>query len=407
MENNIKNLERYVELSEKANGSNIVTEEVIGVEHRHNNPKRDFLFVNKWQGKHIPCYPTEFFYMCNELAKIIASSNQIKGSKNIVTIGFAETATAIGYEVAKQLRSLGLNIKYSTQTTRESKEKIEELLGAEVQQVTFSEEHSHATEQKLLLSTEAIEKLQQADYILFIEDEISTGNTILNCCKQLRRFAPEAKFGVASVCNWQTEECLDKFYTTSSLGKTSSIERFYLIDGKLKDKNMKMGFETDNKAKMLEIKLYEQSTFAKDRIGFKEDELINNDKIDMIVDKIAEEFKDNNKGRIEVIGTEEFMHLPIEVASRIYLKGIAIPLMHSTTRSCIDVYKCNTEQNKEEIRERVEIPSCYDKDRKTYLYNLDRDCNCVFITDGEITEEIVRTIQGFYGNNNVIFITVR
>ena len=34
-------------------------EDIIVVEKRLNNPKRDFLFVNKHQGKHIPTSPTK------------------------------------------------------------------------------------------------------------------------------------------------------------------------------------------------------------------------------------------------------------------------------------------------------------------------------------------------------------
>ena len=170
--------------------------DLITVEHRSNNPKRDYLFVNRLQAKHIPAIPSKMIGMCNDLASQLT---ELEVYNNILIIGFAETATGIAHFVAKKVK----NCKYIINTTRESMEQYGKQL------ITFEEEHSHATTQRLFTWNKNDFNFNSVDFILFVEDEISTGNTILNFIREFKRqdvANKNVKFGVASICNWQNEK---------------------------------------------------------------------------------------------------------------------------------------------------------------------------------------------------------
>ncbi|OYO97123.1 hypothetical protein CG709_12015 [Lachnotalea glycerini] len=74
--------------------------ELIGIAKRENNKKRNYLVVNKLQGKHVPVEPKLALTMFKELAKQVKKDNE---GKRLLLVGFAETATAIGAAVAAYL----------------------------------------------------------------------------------------------------------------------------------------------------------------------------------------------------------------------------------------------------------------------------------------------------------------
>lgn len=76
---------------------------------------------------------------------------------------------------------------------------------------SFSEEHSHATEQKLIKDDiDAI--INQTDRIVFVEDEVTTGNTILNIIKILdSQYPGKLKYAVASLLNGMDSEHIESY----------------------------------------------------------------------------------------------------------------------------------------------------------------------------------------------------
>lgn len=395
----IKNPETYISNIKDTDRFSV---DNIVVEHRKNNPKRDYLFVNKKQCKHIPCNPDDMINMCKELAYKV--SDALNPNLNVLVIAFAETATAIGNVVADNL----MQCKYVMQTTREKVENSRELL-------TFEEEHSHATTQKLLTySDERAVDLNEFNYILFVEDEISTGNTILNFIKAFEKIQPNMKFGVASVCNWQDEENKKKFIE-------KDIDTFALITGTLKDKD----------AKMLGEK--EQSLIDEDAFENSRDQLENIKRIVYCVDtgskgslfrrerlghtprryipalyEHIDNMLDVNTQSVRVIGTEEFMYIPIKIAEHIKHKGIET-LCHSTTRSTIDVLHDNSTGLDDSIKCRHKIKSVYDKERPTQIYNLNEYTDLIlFVTDTMLDGQTVNDLYnalGYYADK-VVLITL-
>ncbi|MDI3213671.1 phosphoribosyltransferase domain-containing protein [Arthrobacter sp. AL12] len=102
----------------------------------------------------------------------------------VVTIGYAETATGLGQLVAGQLGT------YYIHSTRLGGSGVEPY-GA------FEEVHSHATSHQLLPTSRAA--LDLADTVVLVDDELSTGATIINTIRELHRTAPHRHYVVASL----------------------------------------------------------------------------------------------------------------------------------------------------------------------------------------------------------------
>ena len=147
--------------------------DVLRIAKRVNNTKRSYLLVNRLQAKHIPVSPGRALEMMEQLGDLLAQ----KYPDTRLVIGFAETATAIGAAVASRF---GDDCIY-LHTTRESLRP-----GCFLE---FREEHSHAVEQKLC-GDRLTRWISASDSVLFVDDEISTGKTLINMMHQLRAQFP-------------------------------------------------------------------------------------------------------------------------------------------------------------------------------------------------------------------------
>lgn len=351
-------------------------ENIITVEHRSNNPKRDYLFVNKKQCKHIPASPSEMIEMCRRLASLV--SETVDKKSKIVVIAFAETATAIGNFVADSLEN---NNVYVMQTTRENLENSCKV-------IDFQETHSHATNQQLLTWANA-DELDRADYILFVEDEVSTGKTILNFIEQFEKKYHNKRYGVASICNWMSKGNLSKFYDRD-------IDVMSLISGCIEDENMKMDLvRTRDNLRIVKVDTHE-NPFLNERLGHENLQHIKADLINKINDMLREIEWHEKINSIRVIGTEEFMYIPIRVGK--YLEEHEYEVVcHSTTRSPIDVITGHSYGSADAITCKNSVSSLYDSSRTTYIYNLNEQTDMtILITDAPYNTETLRIIKEQY-----------
>ena len=200
------------------NKTSIPVDEMVVMGKRENNKKRDFLFINRYLGKHIAT-PADlildvFEQLYDEIAKTISPDEKV------LVVGFAETATALAQAVFHMsLIREHTNMVYYTQTTRE------QLIESKAySNITFEEEHSHATTQKLYIQSD----LPEFDRVLFIEDEITTGNTILNFIAEFDKLNANTKYTVASLLNWQNAEHRKQF-------EERDITRIALVTGEMRD----------------------------------------------------------------------------------------------------------------------------------------------------------------------------
>lgn len=333
--------------------------ELVAIAKRENNTKRSYLVVNPLQGKHMPISPSKALELFGELAEKIKKSYP---GENILFVGFAETATAIGSKVA-----INVGGKY-IQTTREEIEGVNYLF--------FSETHSHATEQKLV-KEDITSVINRSDRVIFVEDEVTTGNTILNIIRIMKKeYDTDIRFAVASILNGMNDEYLKRY-------RDRGIDLHYLVktyhDGytKIADKCNDNG-------------IYNRPDFSEAAIKYIDIEGVRNarrildtEDYNKGVQSLWESIKnyiniDENKKYL-VIGTEECMFPALYTGSRLEEMGCSVR-SHSTTRSPIIVSK----DKGYPLSERFELRSLYDDDRITFLYNIKKYDEVLVITDSEM-----------------------
>jgi len=136
--------------------------------------KRKFLLVSKVLGKHYPVSPKLMSWTYRALARDILKEGI--GSSSL-WIGMAETATGMGYGVFEAANREGVANALFLQTTRYHLKDKERL--------AFEEAHSHATDFFLYYPVQPAYRKQflNAETLVLIDDEISTGKTFLRLIK--------------------------------------------------------------------------------------------------------------------------------------------------------------------------------------------------------------------------------
>lgn len=349
---------------------------------RVNNTKRSYLLVNPLQGKHIPVDPEAALTMMRALGKTVKENCEGKP----LVIGFSETATAIGAAVAAEI---GGECFY-TQTTREIDESVQRW-------IYFSEEHSHATEQKLC--ADGLDwQISHSDYILLVDDEISTGKTILNIVSAIRNSCPSAEhkpFVVASVLNRVDK---DHFADFAKHG----ISFVFLLHLDTEDYEERVRGLEVQEASFPPLSCSEEngciikqlrSPLPSARQGVAIAQYLK--ACHNIIDELLEECVVQTKGKILVLGTEEFMFPALLLAQEIKETGAAESVKHhATTRSPIGI--CHEQGYP--ITNGVKLHSFYDKDRYTYLYDLESYDTVIIFTDAkDIIPEAVKDLTRSLG----------
>lgn len=340
-----------------------VESDLVRIAKRENNTKRGYLVVNPLQGKHISVKPSKALELFSALAKTFV--NQYK-NEHLLLVGFAETATAIGAQAA-----IAVGAKY-IQTTRE--------IVADADYLFFSEEHSHATEQKLV-KNDIDSMIGEIDRIIFVEDEVTTGNTILNIISILEKlYSGKLCFSVASLLNGMSEENLkrfaDKNISLHYLAKTDHSKYEDRADDFIGDGNYYECMENDcGSITLLNI----QGKMDARR-------LVNALHYEAACNKLWESVLENIGGisgnKILVVGTEEFMYPALFVGKKLEEYGNDV-WCHSTTRSPIAV----SMEKEYPLHNRYELRSLYDKERKTFLYDIGKYDKVFIVTDAADNDE--------------------
>ena len=221
--------------------------------------------------------------------------------------------------------AIRMGAKY-IQTTRESILDVEYLL--------FTEAHSHASEQKLV-KDDLDGIIDEIDRIIFIEDEVTTGNTILNIVNILNElYGRRIRFSVASILNSMTEKQMKEY-------EQKGINVHYLL--KTDHRNYSETAEGYH-----ENGLYEPCNI--NEISDVEEVCLTG-RLDArrLVDaaeykgaceslwrRVDAVFNPRADEKILVVGTEEFMFPALYIGASMEDKGCAVRC-HSTTRSPIAV----------------------------------------------------------------------
>lgn len=361
--------------------------ELINMAKRDNNTKRPFLFVNSIQGKHIPVSPTKSINLFSMLAEKLYNKYS---NEKLLLIGFAETATAIGSAIA----CMSPIDTYYIHTTREN------IINAEY--LFFTESHSHATEQRLVKNN-LYNMIRDTDRIVFVEDEVTTGNTIMKIVKiiseEYKLLNP--KFAICSILNSMNEENINKalqlgiictYYLKINLENYSNIQEKYNYKDSLKykisaDDNISeivIGGKCESRAGVTISCLRNASVnLAKSII-----DIININDLD-------------NKD-VLVLGCEEFMFPPMYVAYYIEQNyNCKSVRFHATTRSPI----LPSDDNSYPLKSRYEVGSAYEDNRVNFIYNLKSYDKVILIHDSHNTNisgigTIIQSLK-FVGCDNI------
>ncbi len=341
---------------------NFEEKDLVRIAKRENNRKRNYLVVNPLQAKHVPVSPGMTMRVFEDLAEKIRN-RYLK--EKLLVIGFAETATAIGAHVA-----IALEERY-IQTTRESMENVDFLY--------FEEEHSHATEQKLVKNGLA-EVLSQVNRVVFVEDEITTGNTVLNIVSVMKKeYGQNVRFSVASILNGMSEADGARF-------RENEIETVFLVktDHSLYSRKAD-AYRGDGIYHELRIDTMKPVREYRVPGGINArmltDGTVYRRALITLWNSVSERISNVSGRRILVLGTEECMYPAIFVGAEIEKKGARV-LCHSTTRSPITV----SSETDYPLHERYQLLSVYDPDRKTYIYDLHSYDLVLIVTDADIRD---------------------
>ena len=356
-------------------------DDILKLAKRYNNNKRSYLLVNPLQGKHLAVSPAAALDMMYALGDMLREKYPEAG----LVIGFAETATAIGAAAAFRLGCSYIH------TTRED-------ITADAM-LYFSEEHSHATEQKLCcdrLSGYA----ENTDAVILIDDEISTGKTLINIVERLRTVSgfEGKRIVAASIISRVSDENLARLENAGIISEcllklpeedyTAAVEHINVSPAEriigTDITPEKLSAELPDPRKGVDAAQYTECCKR-------------------LAEKLYYRLSDRLNGaeRVLVLGTEEFMYPAIVMGQYLEQRGFGGVFTHSLTRSPIGI--CSAQGYP--IREGYLVHSFYDSSRETYIYNPDRYDAVLVMTDGSNTAAM-RDIAAVFARHGGAYIAI-
>ncbi|MFJ4556013.1 phosphoribosyltransferase [Streptomyces massasporeus] len=154
------------------------------------NPKRAHLLVSNVLGKHVPQSPSVVYGYGVELGRRVRELLGAQEAGRAVVLGYAETATGLGHSVAD-----GLGLAPYLHSTRRPVAGVATAGG-------FEEAHSHATSHLLLPEDPAL--LGGDGPLVLVDDEFSTGNTVLNTVRDLHARYPRRRYVVVALVDMRS-----------------------------------------------------------------------------------------------------------------------------------------------------------------------------------------------------------
>ncbi|WP_108007857.1 phosphoribosyltransferase [Streptomyces sp. VMFN-G11Ma] len=153
------------------------------------NPKRAHLLVSNVLGKHVPQSPAVVYGYGLALGRRV---RDLLGEEaaDAVVLGYAETATGLGHSVAD-----GIGLAPYLHSTRRPVPGVTPAGG-------FEESHSHATSHLLLPEDAAL--LAGDGPLVLVDDEFSTGNTVLNTVRDLHARYPRRRYVVVALVDMRS-----------------------------------------------------------------------------------------------------------------------------------------------------------------------------------------------------------
>ncbi|MBU3191777.1 phosphoribosyltransferase family protein [Clostridium bowmanii] len=426
-----------ISLNIEENNCNIPMSKLFTMSARENK-KRDFLFVSKVIGKHMPMIPDTLKiiggilariwineredscdYPTDELVNMLISldssmyitDSDLKSEKKSMRnrnmsvnksdykhilqspirlknktlfIGFAETATGLAQSVFQNFS----NASY-IHTTREKITSIKPAL-------FFNEEHSHAVEHSLFPCKNDF--FNDFEDIVLIDDELTTGKSALNLIKCL----PGKSFGILSILDWRDAISYKMFQDEKNI----DVRVCSLLKGDIKCSKSKDIVSDALTVPPLSTKLIPCNEYvfkidnniegynkATGRFGLSSQD---NSKISEEIKSISEVLKkERTSGNCLCLGTGEFIYIPCTISA-----GLGYNVyFHSTTRSPVHARNIDTYGNKN----KVAFQSPEDDTITNYLYNIPDNFydQVFFLSEKPLTKDKKEELNRIFSNFHV------
>ena len=319
-----------------------------------------------------------------------------------------ETATAIGRLIADHFSQA-----FYLTTTRE------EITGKCIE---FKEEHSYVVEQRIAI--EALSKSHSFSQVIFVDDEFTTGRTLRNLAQELLKEVPSLrnskKFAVTIIDRTNKEN--------KTKLKELGIEIVSLLS--FTDDNFEEQVKDIEITEPEKVQEMPKEIITVDHLGNIPNARLGYScgGINTLAQNLLERYKNQiqQSNNILVLGTEEFMAVPIYFAKEIEKFGKSV-VCHATARSPIGVLKPDGDEfdktldgsiDRDESRVLVQdtstaeypikkgykLVSFYQKDRNTYLYSMNHYDLVFVLTDSkEIPKGAIKTLSSLmsiYKNYN-------
>jgi hypothetical protein len=310
-----------------------------------NNRRRGFLFVSRVLGKHLPARPHRMREVCEALAAQM-HDGPVPGP--VLFIGMAETATGLGHGIYEGFtRATGQADTLFVHTTRYGLRRARVAL-------EFQEPHSHAPSHIVYepADPEHAFVFRNARTLVLVDDEITTGESLLGLAREYRRLNPGLEsVRLAVLTDWlgpaRRPEVLAR------LGAGSSIA------------SLARGTWEFNPREDIDLPV---PAAARENGGPKDEYLgLNHGRLGRrggldVERACAEAERTARRGeRILVLGSSEFLYAPFKVAEHLETLGHDV-VYQSTTRSPILLGN--------DIASRLEFVDNYFDDSPNFLYNV-------------------------------------
>lgn len=353
--------------------------EILSLAKRDNNPRRNYLIVNKLQSKHCPSDPRDTVKLCAEMGE---EMQRIYPKGECLAIAFAETAVGIGALAASALGERCFLIS----TTREQLPEYRTY-------ISFEESHSHAPVHKLCERGDI--GFERFGHIFIIDDELTTGNTVKALAKRLRETCSAQISAHAFAASRESITALGDIgikvyakYTYDMITETKFPEKFSADE------------PTVSRAPNVSIELnslYDIREGVPCEKYFEECERL----CGVIVKRLSNILA--QVGTIEVIGTEELCLPPIVLGNMLAERGFDVRV-HGVTRSPI----LPSDADNYPINSRSVLRSLYERERTVYLYNSVKSDLSIVITDAASADDSsVFALCGACGGKRTAFVSWR
>lgn len=374
------------------------------------NPKRSFLFVNHFLGKHVPTHPVDMRFL-GVLLKVSLflekgwalplPKSEFLAAKGILekqrilrhldehpfefpvralVIGFAETATGLGHAFFDHTKN-----SMFIHTTREEVSTAENVF-------SFEEEHSHATSHRCLVHGD--NPFEEAELILLVDDEMTTGKTNLNLIEALNKQYPNKTYVALALLDWRSESHHDA-YERFEVEHDLDVSTCALVCGDFSYDAQKHYAEATENLPTFESEKQGEESIPSFEYLKETGRFLLRDEESRLPHELATHYAKvllkggmNPSTPTQVIGFGEFMHIPNLVADYLshFVESVSI---HSMSRSPVLAFDTEGYPIRNKFR--------FEEQGIAYhLYNILPETKCVrFLTEQPLSPSTVHQLQQY------------